>query len=277
MKKEFVKVALCQRHADGGKDKNLTETLMMVEQAVKECPALDIIAFPEYNYYCAEDPADTKANAEPLDGRYVVALCEAAKKWNVNIIGGSFAAASGDKVKNTIPFIDRNGKLAGTYSKLHLMDAIGIKESDSVDPGDNIAVIDTDFGRIGLMVCFDLRFPELPRSMVYQGADMIFCCASFPTGAALPPRVDHWDLMVRSSALYNLTYFCATNQFGMLHNGRDNNFGRSCVIDPWGTVVVHATEKTGIVYATLDMAYQEQVRKNVATWQCRRPDVYTLG
>jgi len=276
MKKQFVKVALCQRHADGGKEKNLLETLDMIERAASNCPGLDVVAFPEYNYYCANGPQDMRANAETLDGPYIKALSEAAKKFGVNIIGGSYAVKSGEKIKNTIPFINREGELLGTYSKTHLMDAIGIKESDSVDPGESIEVIDTDFGKIGLMVCFDLRFPELPRTMVLQGAEMIFCSASFPTGATLPQRVDHWDLLVRSTALYNLTYTCATNQFGMLHDGRDHNFGRSSVVDPWGNIISRASDQTDIVYATLDLEYQRQIRQKVATWECRRPDLYKL-
>lgn len=276
MSKRFVRVALCQRGATGTKEENLADSIAMIEEAMHNCPNLDLIIFPEYNYYESLDPADAKKNAETMDGRYMTEMMRQAKRFGVNLIPGSFAEDWGEKVKNTCAFLDRSGRVTARYSKLHLMDAIGVKESAAVEPGTHLCVFDTDFGRIGIMVCFDLRFPELPRSMVLQGADIIFCAASFPTGAPLPPRTDHWDLMVRSTALYNLTWTCAVNQFGTLCAGTENAFGRSMVVDPWGSVIAAAPGRRDIVYATLDMQYQQEIRDRVSTWACRRPDIYTL-
>ena len=195
-----------------------------------------------------------------MDGRYITEMKKQARRFGVNLIPGSFAETCGEKVKNTCALIDRSGEVAGSYSKVHLMDAIGIRESDAAVPGDKLGVFDTDFGRIGLMVCFDLRFPEQPRSMVLQGADIIFCAASFPTGSPLPPRTDHWDLLVQSTALLNLTWTCAVNQFGSICGGTENPFGRSMVVDPWGIVTASALGRRDIVYATLDMQHQKEIR-----------------
>jgi len=274
--KRFVKVALCQRGVTGSKEQNIAETVSMIEEAAEHCPGLDLIIFPEYNYYEALSLEEARANSETMDGRYITEMKKQARRFGVNLIPGSFAETCGEKVKNTCALIDRSGEVAGSYSKVHLMDAIGIRESDAAVPGDKLGVFDTDFGRIGLMVCFDLRFPEQPRSMVLQGADIIFCAASFPTGSPLPPRTDHWDLLVQSTALLNLTWTCAVNQFGSICGGTENPFGRSMVVDPWGIVTASALGRRDIVYATLDMQHQKEIRGRVATWNCRRPDIYTL-
>lgn len=276
MVKRFVKVALCQRGVTGSKEQNIAETVSMIEEAAEHCPGLDLIIFPEYNYYEALSLEEACANSETMDGRYITEMKKQARRFGVNLIPGSFAETCGEKVKNTCALIDRSGEVAGSYSKVHLMDAIGIRESDAAVPGDKLGVFDTDFGRIGLMVCFDLRFPEQPRSMVLQGADIIFCAASFPTGSPLPPRTDHWDLLVQSTALLNLTWTCAVNQFGSICGGTENPFGRSMVVDPWGIVTASALGRRDIVYATLDMQHQKEIRGRVATWNCRRPDIYTL-
>ncbi len=276
MVKRFVKVALCQRGVTGSKEQNVAETVSMIEEAAEHCPGLDLIIFPEYNYYEALSLEEARANSETMDGRYITEMKKQARRFGVNLIPGSFAETCGEKVKNTCALIDRSGEVAGSYSKVHLMDAIGIRESDAAVPGDKLGVFDTDFGRIGLMVCFDLRFPEQPRSMVLQGADIIFCAASFPTGSPLPPRTDHWDLLVQSTALLNLTWTCAVNQFGSICGGTENPFGRSMVVDPWGIVTASALGRRDIVYATLDMQHQKEIRGRVATWNCRRPDIYTL-
>lgn len=276
MVKRFVKVALCQRGVTGSKEQNIAETVSMIEEAAEHCPGLDLIIFPEYNYYEALSLEEARANSETMDGRYITEMKKQARRFGVNLIPGSFAETCGEKVKNTCALIDRSGEVAGSYSKVHLMDAIGIRESDAAVPGDKLGVFDTDFGRIGLMVCFDLCFPEQPRSMVLQGADIIFCAASFPTGSPLPPRTDHWDLLVQSTALLNLTWTCAVNQFGSICGGTENPFGRSMVVDPWGIVTASALGRRDIVYATLDMQHQKEIRGRVATWNCRRPDIYTL-
>lgn len=276
MVKRFVKVALCQRGVTGSKEQNIAETVSMIEEAAEHCPGLDLIIFPEYNYYEALSLEEARANSETMDGRYITEMKKQARRFGVNLIPGSFAETCGEKVKNTCALIDRSGEVTGSYSKVHLMDAIGIRESDAAVPGDKLGVFDTDFGRIGLMVCFDLRFPEQPRSMVLQGADIIFCAASFPTGSPLPPRTDHWDLLVQSTALLNLTWTCAVNQFGSICGGTENPFGRSMVVDPWGIVTASALGRRDIVYATLDMQHQKEIRGRVATWNCRRPDIYTL-
>lgn len=285
MVKRYVKVAMCQRSCvapDSPKSPketkafNLRDSIKMIEEAMAAQPDTDVVVFPEYSYFSPENPQQAVEEAESIpDGAYIQAMAACARRFKVNIIPGTIPeCATKAKSKNTVCFINRDGAVVAKYSKLHLMDAIGVKESDNTIPGNELCVFDSDFGRIGIEVCFDMRFPEQARSMVLQGADIIFCPSNFPFGNPLPPRTDHWDILVQSIALHDLTYVCAVNQFGAI--GNDHPFGRSQVVDPWGTVVAQASGCKTIVYATLDMQYQEEVRKRVATWGNRRPDVYTV-
>lgn len=273
--KKKIKVAVVQRSGAGSKEENLSKIRSLTEEAVNGVADLDVIVFPEYNYYIPISMEESKRVAENIPGLYTDAIGDLAKKFNVNIIPGTFIENAGSgKVYNTSVFINREGEVVNSYRKIHLLDALGYKESEYVEAGNEMCVFDTDFGRVGLMVCYDLRFPELARSMVLNGADIIFVPSEFPDGNPLPPRTDHWDVLIKSTALYNLTYVVAVNQFGPLN--KEYPFGRSSVVDPWGTIVASASGREDIFYATLDMDYQKQVRKRVATWINRRPDVYRL-
>jgi len=273
--KKKIKVALVQRSGSGTPEENLKKMRVLIEEAVNGCKDLDVVVFPEYCYYAPTSLEESKKVAEEIPGAYTNTMGALAKQYNINIIPGSFIEnAQGGKVYNTSPFIDREGRVVSRYRKIHLLDALGFKESDHVEPGNEMCVFDTDFGKVGLMVCYDLRFPELARSMVLKGADIIFVPSEFPSGNPLPPRTDHWDILIRSTALYNLTYVVAVNQFGPLN--KDHPFGRSSVVDPWGTITAAASGREEVIYATLDMDYQKHVREKVATWINRRPDVYSL-
>lgn len=270
-----IKVAVVQRSGAGSPKDNLSAMASLVESCVRDCRNLDVVVFPEYCYYAPTTMEESQKVAEEIPGFFTDSMAALARKYQVNIIPGTFIEKAGSgKVHNTSVFIDRKGEILATYRKVHLMDAIGYKESDYVERGNSLCVFDSDIGRVGMMVCYDLRFPEMARSMVLQGADVLFVPAEFPSGNPLPPRTDHWDILVRSTGLYNLTYVVAANQFGALH--KDHPFGRSCIVDPWGTVIAAASGRQDVIYATLDMEYQREIRDKVATWVNRRPEVYAL-
>ena len=121
---------------------------------------------------------------------------------------------------------------------------------------------------------FQHFFPEIPRTLVHDGADLILCPAAFPVGTPLPPRTDHWDVMVRATALQNLTWTLACNCFGEVEGNYP--FGRSMAVDPWGTVTAQASGREEIVYVQADLDYQKQIRDSVGTWSTRRPELYHL-
>ena len=272
-----VYVAIGQCGSIGTPEENAKMVEFMFLEAVNKNPGLDLVVFPEYIYYSPVDQEDSQRVAIDLNQShpYIDRMKALAKKYQINFVPGSFVEKADDgRVHNTAIFINREGEIIGKYRKVHLMDAASYKESAYVAPGDKLCLIDADFGKVGLMVCYDLRFPEQARSMCLQGAEIIIVPAQFPAGAPLPPRVDDWDILTRSAALTNLTYVVAANQFGAVH--KDHPFGRSGVIDPRGIVIAAASGRPEMVYGTIDLDYQRQVQKNLAAWSNRRPDIYTL-
>ena len=268
----MVKVALCQTVGRASLMESVANMEDMIHRAAAGCPDLDVIVFPEYCYGVA-----SVVGAAPDQGEHTQRIAKLAQKYHVNILAGSFARkAANGKTYNTVYFYNRGGEIIGQYDKSHLCVAIGYDESKDVEAGEHLEVIDTDFGRVGLMVCYELRFPEVPRTLVHDGADIIFCPAEFPLGNMLPPRTDHWDILVRAVALQNVTWMVACNVFGKTTEN-EYPFGKSMVVDPWGTVVSQCSGYEDIAYATLDMDYQRKVRESVAAWSNRRPELYHLN
>ncbi len=269
----MIKIALCQTDTAGSPRRNTALIAQMTKDAAKN--GADVVVFPENSYYDINAPRIHGEAPEPLGGRFVTEMRAIAKENHVNLIPGSFERlAESGKYFNTCLFINCDGEIIGRYDKIHLMKAMNYDESEFVEAGSQPAVFDTDIGRVGIMVCYDLRFPELARGMVQDGADIIFVPAFFPAGSPLPPRTDHWDTLVDSTALLNLTYVVAVNQYGKMST--ESPFGRSRVTDPWGTVIAQCPNCVSIAYAELDMEYQKKVREQVGSWNNRRPDVYTL-
>ncbi|MFR8519144.1 MAG: carbon-nitrogen hydrolase family protein, partial [Emergencia timonensis] len=156
-------------------------------------------------------------------------------------------------------------QLIGDYSKTHLFDAFTSKESDTVDAGADIGIVDFDFGKAGIAICYELRFPDYLRTLALKGIEVLFVPSAFYT-----PRHDQWDVLVQSAALDNLLYVVALNQYN------EHFFGRSCIADPCGLIVSKVSDQEGIMYGILDMNYQQTVRSQVPTYQNRRPELYEV-
>ena len=273
----MVKIAACQCGSTGTREENLQKMVTLFHRAVEGQNGLDMVVFPEYAYYSPLNREESQTVAIDL-GRphpFLDTMRALAKEHRVNLIPGSFVTrAENGLVKNTSVVINREGEIIGRYDKVHLMVAAAYDESSYVSCGDRFCLVDTDFGRIGLMVCYDLRFPEQARTMCLQGAQIVFVPAMFPCGQPLPPRVDDWDILVRSTALTNMTYVVACNQFGLVH--KDAPFGRTCVVDPKGLIVSAAGGREDVVYGFLDLAYQKTEQENFGVWRNRRPELYKL-
>lgn len=273
----MIKVAQCQCCSAGSPEENLANMARMVRQAAENSKQLDVITFPEYSYYSPLDVEDSHRVAVDLDkpNAFIDTMKALAREYHVNIIPGSFAATSPDgRVCNTIVFINREGEILARYDKIHLMVAASYDESAYVSPGKEMCVFESDIGRIGMMVCYDLRFPELARSMCLDGAKVLFVSSMFPSGDVLPTRVDDWDILVKSTALTNMTYVVATNQFGPCHG--EHSFGRTCLVDPKGLQVAMASGRETIIYGEIDLDYENAMQENMGVWRNRRPDVYKL-
>ena len=270
----MAKIAVIQLHTSDKYKDNLANMVRLTEQAVRK-GAPDVILLPEEAPGTPHGPDDLQVLAQDLEGEVVSTFQELARRHATNIIPGSFFEKNKNgKVYNTAVFINRSGDIVHVYRKIHLCDSSGYKESDFVDPGSEVAVFDTDFGRVGMMICYDARFPELSRMLANQGARVIFIPFAFAPGNILPMRSDHWDILTRATALLNLTYTAASNLYGAC--GGDQFMGRSCFIDPWGTVVAQAKPGEDIIFGEADFTYQEEVRAKVASLACRRPELYKI-
>ncbi len=276
MKKRFVNVALCQRNSAGDPQHNLEASAEMIRRAVKGRGDTDLVVLPEYNDFYPAGRDVMLEYARPFDGIYVKTMCDLAAELKVNLVPGSFTCLlPNGRMQNTTLFIDREGTVRGKYAKIHLMKALGTDESKYSEAGNELCILDTDIGTVGLLLCYDIRFPELARSLVVGGAEILVCAACFPVGRPLPPRTGHWDTLINAMALQNLTWVCAVNQYGQ-PAPKAFPFGRSMVVNPWGTVVARANDMEDIVYATLDLEYQQEILESVGGLKNRRPDVYRL-
>jgi predicted amidohydrolase len=176
---------------------------------------------------------------------------------------------------NTTVVIDPTGEIIARYSKIHMYDVVldGVakyQESATVTPGNEVAITEIDGVQVGLTICYDLRFPELFRILALKGAQAIMLPAAF----TLMTGKDHWEPLIRARAIENELYMIAPAQWGT-HPPGNWCYGRSMVVDPWGTVVTTASDGIGIAYATVDRSRVATVRRQIPSLANRRPEAYT--
>ena len=180
------------------------------------------------------------------------------------VIVGSLPEAHGEKVFNTAYLLDR-GRLAGSYRKLHLFSLMG--EDRSLDSGDSVLVAQTSIGKIGVMICYDLRFPELARRLTLEGAEIIVVPGEWPK-----PREEHWRTLLRARAIENQLFVVAANCCGVV--GKLDFFGSSLIIDPKGEILAEGGYQDCEPAALLDRAEMENWRASITCLRDRRPDCY---
>ena len=199
-------------------------------------------------------------------------LAEIAAKYRVWLVGGTIPIrAPSGKVYAASPVYDDEGRRVARYDKIHLFDVDvpgsreQYRESNTIEPGDTTLVFDTPFGRLGVAVCYDLRFPELFRYLAAQGLDILALPSAFTaaTGKA------HWDVLVRARAVENLCYVVAANQGGTHPNGRET-YGHSMVVDPWGSVLAQLGTEPGVALAEVSLRRIEEVRTTFPALRHRR-------
>ena len=255
-----LRAAVLQLSSTPDRARNLTRTLELVNEAA--AAGAELILTPENTDQIA--PRDVRlAAAEPLEGPFVSALRDRARRLGRWLLIGSFAEriAASARVHNTSVLIDPRGEVAAVYRKIHLFDAdlpdgTSQRESEAVEPGRDVVTADTPAGKLGLTVCYDLRFPELYRLLAARGATLFAVPSAFtePTGRA------HWEVLLRARAIENLGYVLAPAQVGEHFPGR-RSYGHALVVDPWGRVLADAGEASdGFVLATLDPAVVERSR-----------------
>ena len=266
-----IKCAICQLKISENKEVNLAKAEKMIKKAAEE--NIDIAILPEI-FNSPYNTSSFKEYSETYPSVTTDMLSCLSKELGIYIIGGSICEREGDYYYNTSYSFDRQGILLGKHRKIHLFDIdiknkISFKESDVLSCGSESTVFNTEFCKIGVLICYDMRFPELSRKMVKEGAKIIIAPASFnmTTGPA------HWELIARTRAVDNQVFFLAASP------ARDTkssyiSFGHSIMVNPWGEIIVEADEKECILYGNLDLDLIEKIREELPLLKHARYDLY---
>ena len=265
-----MRVALCQTNCGEDVVANERQVLGLLEEAVTE--GVDLVALPEV-WPLQGSATLIREAAEPIPGPRTDRLAEFAARHHVWVHGGSLLERDDERIFNTSVLFDRSGEMVATYRKIHLFDAdppgaVPSRESSVFSAGDQVVTAETEFGRVGLSICYDLRFPELYRALAIQGATILFVPAAF----RFETGVDHWEPLLRARAIEDQAFVVAAAQWGTWGPpGRERrNFGHSLVADPWGNLVAQAPDEVGVTFAELDLARVEQVRQTLPSLRHRR-------
>lgn len=255
------KVAAIQMASGPNVAGNLNEARRLIEIAVSKDARL--VVLPEYFPIMGMKETDkVVVREQPGNGVIQNFLSETARKHKIWLVGGSMplAASTADKVLNSCLIYDELGEQVAHYDKIHLFNLdLGNEhyhEARTIEPGKQVVVVDSPFGRIGLAICYDLRFPELFRAM--KNVDIIVLPSAFTetTGKM------HWEVLVRARAIENLAYVVAAGQGGYHVNGRETH-GNSMIVDPWGRVLDRLPRGSGVVIAEVNPSYQASLRASL--------------
>ncbi|MBL1261455.1 MAG: carbon-nitrogen hydrolase family protein [Thiotrichaceae bacterium] len=258
------RVAAIQMASGPNVGANLIEVKRLITQAVESGAAL--IVLPENFAIMGLTEADKVGLREKEgDGPIQTFLSQQAKDNGVWIVAGTIPLESGDenRVRAACLLFDAEGQQVARYDKIHLFDVMleenkeSYIESETIEAGDSCIVVDTPFGRLGIAICYDLRFPELFRVLLDQGVDIIAVPSAF---TAITGRA-HWETLVRARAIENLSYVIAAAQGGYHVNGRET-YGDSMIVDPWGSVLDRLPNGSGVISAEIDPLRLAQTRQN---------------
>ena len=251
---------------------NLLEAERLINQAVRQEARL--VVLPE-NFAIMGQSERDKVEVREVEGDGPIQefLAEQAARHGIWLVGGTvpLAADDPDKVRAACLVFDDAGRQVARYDKIHLFDVDLVDsdeqytESETIEPDDRVVVFDSPFGKIGLAVCYDLRFPELFRQQLDAGMEVLVVPAAF---TAITGRA-HWEVLVRARAIENLCYVVAADQGGYHLNGRETH-GHSMIVDPWGIVLNSLARGPGVVSASVDLGRLESARRNFPSIQHRR-------
>jgi len=263
-----TKVAVVQMRADTEKEKNLKKILDYIAHAAKRDAAL--CAFPEFMMFYTpshQSATELASLAEKITGEFVTSISEAARKNSVQVVGTFYEKSpKANRVYDTSFLADRNGKIVSRYRKIHLYDALGFKESKKLYPGSSVArPIKTSVGKIGMMICYDLRFPEMSRMLASSGSEILVAPSAWVQGKM---KEEHWITINKTRAIENGCYVVAPDQVGNIY------CGRSLIVVPFGKILLDMKKREGIGMADLSLDQVKQVRKKLPLLRNRRTDIY---
>lgn len=267
-------IALVQMRVTADKGENLHAAKNWIDRCASE--GAELVMLPEM-FCCPYDATVFPKYAEPEGGPAWQALSDAARHSGVTLVGGSMPEidATG-RIYNTCYIFDPTGQQIGKHRKMHLfdIDVTGrqrFRESDTLSPGSQVTVVETGFGRMGVAICYDVRFPELARLMVLQGAKIL----AYPGAFNMTTGPAHWEILFRTRALDNQVYTLGCAPARNTTAGYVS-YGHSMVVSPWGSVVGQIGAEEGRLLAELDLEEIERVRRELPLLQHRRKDMYDL-
>jgi deaminated glutathione amidase len=265
-----MRVALCQLPVSPDPGVNLGRVREALSDAAGR--GADLAVFPEATQ--ARFGSDLRGIAEPLDGPFGGGLAGAARASGVALVAGVFEPAPDGRVYNTAVAYDAAGTRVAAYRKIHLFDALGERESAMVAPGSEPVVTDLAGVRVGIMTCYDVRFPELARALAVRGAELIVIPAAWAAGLF---KEEHWVTLVRARAIENTVWVAAACQVpdpSAPPTRAPTGVGRSMMVDPMGTVRADLGPFPGVGVADLDSALTKQVRATLPSLEHRREDIF---
>jgi len=266
---ETLDVAVVQMNSTENKDDNVARAIELVELAAAQ--GAKLVVLPEL-FNCLAHHRTMAAMAEPIPGPTSRTMSELAARLKITLLSGSICERppGSDACYNTALLFNEAGELLATYRKMHLFDidlqsGTSIRESEYFAPGDGVVALETPHGKLGLAICYDLRFPELFRSLAAQGIELLLFTSAFTqeTGRA------HWETLVRARAIENQVFLIASNQCGR-HAADMVSYGHSVVFDPWGECLAMAGEEEVVIFATLDASRLRDVRSRLPALEHRR-------
>ena len=255
MEKEKVRVLAIQMESVIGElDLNIDTVKNLLIANLGKFDGADFVCLPEV-WTVGWHPEAFVGSAEELqDSRAVKMFSEIAKKYNTNILGGSFIRKDGDKYYNSCPVINRKGEVVALYDKMHLYSYYGDNEGNYITKGANPVMVDIDDVKVGITICYDIRFPEIYREYRKSGADILVNMAAWGKHKKIP-----WDSMTTSRAVENQAYMIALTQTGMLSDGSEN-LGHSMIMSYEGKILDEIEEKEGGIYAELNLPEMYEFR-----------------
>jgi len=263
-----MRVAVCQLNARDDRAANLRVARELIDRAADA--GADLAVLPEYVDYLG--PATGAPKPEPVDGEFAQFFADAARERSMWVLAGSFHETGPDpeRTYNTSLLFGRDGTLTAAYRKIHLYDVeipgrVSYHESRSVAPGEDVVVAPVEVLRVGMSICYDLRFPELYRRLAVAGATVLVVPAAF----MMHTGRDHWEVLLRARAIESQCYVVAAAQIGDHDPGR-TCFGRSMVVDPWGTVIAQAPDTVGVTVADIDLGRLDSIRAELPSLANRR-------
>jgi len=263
-----MRVAVVQFKASTNKDVNLKKIINYIKKAAQNKASL--CAFPEYMMFytnLSQTPKQLASLAETISGNFVSLISKTSKENKIQVIGTFYEKSTKkDRVFDTSFVIDKSGKVVSTYRKIHLYDALGFRESDKMVSGKKISKpIQTTIGKVGMMICYDLRFPEMSRSLAVAGSEVLVVPSAWVKGNM---KEDHWITINKTRAIENGCYVIAPDQVGNIY------CGRSIVVDPYGKILLDMKKKQGIGYVNIELKKVKQTRKVLPLLKNRRTDIY---